>query len=96
MDVFSLVFNAMHTFPKNEDIQRHGCKALHKLFEKGIYILYILEKRVCWEGTANVYVTAINEFLHPKFHFVYYICSSNELAQNRFFKQYHKFSKLVQ
>ncbi|KAK2514139.1 hypothetical protein Q9233_015113 [Columba guinea] len=34
VDVFSLVFNAMHTFPKNEDIQRHGCKALHKLFEK--------------------------------------------------------------
>ncbi|NXO52619.1 LRRK2 kinase, partial [Aramus guarauna] len=34
VDVFSLVFNAMHTFPKNEEIQQHGCKALHKLFEK--------------------------------------------------------------
>ncbi|XP_065496601.1 leucine-rich repeat serine/threonine-protein kinase 2 [Caloenas nicobarica] len=34
VDVFSLVFNAMHTFPKNEEIQEHGCKALHKLFEK--------------------------------------------------------------
>uniref|UniRef100_A0A8C3QHL6 non-specific serine/threonine protein kinase n=1 Tax=Cyanoderma ruficeps TaxID=181631 RepID=A0A8C3QHL6_9PASS len=34
VDVFSLVFHAMHTFPKNEDIQQHGCKALHKLFEK--------------------------------------------------------------
>ncbi|XP_027745929.1 leucine-rich repeat serine/threonine-protein kinase 2 [Empidonax traillii] len=34
VDVFSLVFNAMHTFPKNEEVQQHGCKALHKLFEK--------------------------------------------------------------
>ncbi|XP_072182734.1 leucine-rich repeat serine/threonine-protein kinase 2 isoform X3 [Excalfactoria chinensis] len=34
VDVFSLVFNAMHTFPKNEEIQQHGCKALYKLFEK--------------------------------------------------------------
>uniref|UniRef100_A0A8C4KK52 non-specific serine/threonine protein kinase n=1 Tax=Dromaius novaehollandiae TaxID=8790 RepID=A0A8C4KK52_DRONO len=34
VDVFSLVFNAMQTFPKNEEIQRHACKALHKLFEK--------------------------------------------------------------
>ncbi|KFV14589.1 Leucine-rich repeat serine/threonine-protein kinase 2, partial [Tauraco erythrolophus] len=34
VDVFSLVFNAMHTFPKNEEIQQHGCKALHRLFEK--------------------------------------------------------------
>ncbi|XP_030816227.1 leucine-rich repeat serine/threonine-protein kinase 2 isoform X3 [Camarhynchus parvulus] len=34
VDVFSLVFNAMHTFPKNEEIQQHGCKVLHKLFEK--------------------------------------------------------------
>ncbi|NXC70111.1 LRRK2 kinase, partial [Anhinga anhinga] len=34
VDVFSLVFNAMHTFPKNEEIQQHGCKALHKLFQK--------------------------------------------------------------
>uniref|UniRef100_A0A8C5X2F0 non-specific serine/threonine protein kinase n=1 Tax=Malurus cyaneus samueli TaxID=2593467 RepID=A0A8C5X2F0_9PASS len=34
VDVFSLVFNAMHTFPKNEEIQQHGCKALHQLFEK--------------------------------------------------------------
>ncbi|XP_075575896.1 leucine-rich repeat serine/threonine-protein kinase 2 [Pelecanus crispus] len=34
VDVFSLVFSAMHTFPKNEEIQQHGCKALHKLFEK--------------------------------------------------------------
>uniref|UniRef100_A0A803VB99 Leucine rich repeat kinase 2 n=1 Tax=Ficedula albicollis TaxID=59894 RepID=A0A803VB99_FICAL len=34
VDVFSLIFNAMHTFPKNEEIQQHGCKALHKLFEK--------------------------------------------------------------
>ncbi|NWU95545.1 LRRK2 kinase, partial [Upupa epops] len=34
VDVFSLVFNAMHSFPKNEEIQQHGCKALHKLFEK--------------------------------------------------------------
>ncbi|NXL00767.1 LRRK2 kinase, partial [Mesembrinibis cayennensis] len=34
VDVFSLVFNAMDTFPKNEEIQQHGCKALHKLFEK--------------------------------------------------------------
>lgn len=32
--MFSLVFNAMHTFPKNEEIQQHGCKVLHKLFEK--------------------------------------------------------------
>ncbi|XP_035176852.1 leucine-rich repeat serine/threonine-protein kinase 2 [Oxyura jamaicensis] len=34
VDVFSLIFNAMHTFPKNEEIQQHGCKALYKLFEK--------------------------------------------------------------
>ncbi|XP_040557181.1 leucine-rich repeat serine/threonine-protein kinase 2 isoform X2 [Gallus gallus] len=34
VDVFSLVFNAMHTFPKNEEIQQHGCRALYKLFEK--------------------------------------------------------------
>ncbi|XP_052537067.1 leucine-rich repeat serine/threonine-protein kinase 2 isoform X1 [Tympanuchus pallidicinctus] len=34
VDVFSLVFNAMHTFPKNEEIQQHGCTALCKLFEK--------------------------------------------------------------
>ncbi|KAM6417413.1 leucine-rich repeat serine/threonine-protein kinase 2 [Pluvialis apricaria] len=34
VDVFSLVFNAMHAFPKSEEIQQHGCKALHKLFEK--------------------------------------------------------------
>uniref|UniRef100_A0A8C4XLR4 Leucine rich repeat kinase 2 n=1 Tax=Falco tinnunculus TaxID=100819 RepID=A0A8C4XLR4_FALTI len=34
VDVFSLVFNAMHSFPKNEEIQQHGCKVLHKLFEK--------------------------------------------------------------
>ncbi|XP_062438422.1 leucine-rich repeat serine/threonine-protein kinase 2 isoform X2 [Rhea pennata] len=34
VDVFSLVFHAMQTFPKNEEIQQHGCKALHKLFEK--------------------------------------------------------------
>ncbi|RMC10325.1 hypothetical protein DUI87_13127 [Hirundo rustica rustica] len=34
VDVFSLVFHAMHTFPKNEEIQQYGCKALHKLFEK--------------------------------------------------------------
>ncbi|NXK72194.1 LRRK2 kinase, partial [Amazona guildingii] len=34
VDVFSLIFSAMHTFPKDEEIQQHGCKALHKLFEK--------------------------------------------------------------
>ncbi|NXJ12867.1 LRRK2 kinase, partial [Odontophorus gujanensis] len=34
VDVFSLVFNAMHTFPKNEEIQQHGCRTLYKLFEK--------------------------------------------------------------
>uniref|UniRef100_A0A669PEU4 non-specific serine/threonine protein kinase n=1 Tax=Phasianus colchicus TaxID=9054 RepID=A0A669PEU4_PHACC len=34
VDVFSLVFNAMHTFPKNEEIQQYGCRALCKLFEK--------------------------------------------------------------
>ncbi|KAI6079098.1 Leucine-rich repeat serine/threonine-protein kinase 2 [Aix galericulata] len=34
VDVFSLIFNAMHIFPKNEEIQQHGCKALYKLFEK--------------------------------------------------------------
>ncbi|OXB60529.1 hypothetical protein ASZ78_007432 [Callipepla squamata] len=34
VDVFSLIFNAMHTFPKNEEIQQHGCRALYKLFEK--------------------------------------------------------------
>ncbi|XP_047924504.2 leucine-rich repeat serine/threonine-protein kinase 2 isoform X1 [Anser cygnoides] len=34
VDVFSLIFNAMHTFPKNEEIQQYGCRALYKLFEK--------------------------------------------------------------
>ncbi|XP_067420530.1 leucine-rich repeat serine/threonine-protein kinase 2 [Emydura macquarii macquarii] len=34
MDVFLLVFNAMQTFPNNEEIQQYGCKTLHMLFEK--------------------------------------------------------------
>uniref|UniRef100_A0A674J0C0 non-specific serine/threonine protein kinase n=1 Tax=Terrapene triunguis TaxID=2587831 RepID=A0A674J0C0_9SAUR len=33
-DVFLLVFDAMQTFPNNEEIQQYGCKTLHMLFEK--------------------------------------------------------------
>ncbi|XP_014461960.3 leucine-rich repeat serine/threonine-protein kinase 2 isoform X1 [Alligator mississippiensis] len=33
-DVFLLVLDAMNIFPKNEEIQQYGCKALHRLFEK--------------------------------------------------------------
>ncbi|XP_038621187.1 leucine-rich repeat serine/threonine-protein kinase 2 [Tachyglossus aculeatus] len=33
-DVFLLIFDAMHTFPSNEEVQRFGCKALHVLFER--------------------------------------------------------------
>ncbi|XP_032659878.1 leucine-rich repeat serine/threonine-protein kinase 2 [Chelonoidis abingdonii] len=33
-DVFLLVFDAMQTFPNNEEIQQYGCKTLHVLFEK--------------------------------------------------------------
>ncbi|KAM9169265.1 leucine-rich repeat serine/threonine-protein kinase 2 [Pangshura tecta] len=33
-DVFFLVFDAMQTFPNNEEIQQYGCKTLHMLFEK--------------------------------------------------------------
>ncbi|XP_074050932.1 leucine-rich repeat serine/threonine-protein kinase 2 isoform X2 [Macrotis lagotis] len=33
-DVFTLIFDAMHTFTTNEEIQKFGCKILHVLFEK--------------------------------------------------------------
>ncbi|XP_075783504.1 leucine-rich repeat serine/threonine-protein kinase 2 isoform X2 [Pelodiscus sinensis] len=33
-DVFLLVFDALRTFPNNEEIQLYGCKILHMLFEK--------------------------------------------------------------
>ncbi|XP_068955563.1 leucine-rich repeat serine/threonine-protein kinase 2 isoform X1 [Petaurus breviceps papuanus] len=33
-DVFTLIFDAMHTFTANEEIQKFGCKILHVLFEK--------------------------------------------------------------
>ncbi|XP_044535041.1 leucine-rich repeat serine/threonine-protein kinase 2 [Gracilinanus agilis] len=33
-DVFTLIFDAMHTFTANEEIQKFGCKVLHVLFEK--------------------------------------------------------------
>ncbi|KAM8978540.1 leucine-rich repeat serine/threonine-protein kinase 2 isoform X1 [Sarcophilus harrisii] len=33
-DVFTLIFDAMHTFITNEEIQKFGCKILHVLFQK--------------------------------------------------------------
>ncbi|XP_072510416.1 leucine-rich repeat serine/threonine-protein kinase 2 isoform X2 [Notamacropus eugenii] len=33
-DVFTLIFDAMHTFSANEEIPKFGCKILHVLFEK--------------------------------------------------------------
>lgn len=35
-DIFMLIFDAMHSFPANDEIQKLGCKALHVLFERGI------------------------------------------------------------
>nr|XP_005314562.1 leucine-rich repeat serine/threonine-protein kinase 2-like [Chrysemys picta bellii] len=50
-DVFLLVFDAMQTFPNNEEIQQYGCKTLHMLFEKGIYILQFIKMKllIIWE-----------------------------------------------
>uniref|UniRef100_A0A7N9D1H1 Leucine-rich repeat serine/threonine-protein kinase 2 n=1 Tax=Macaca fascicularis TaxID=9541 RepID=A0A7N9D1H1_MACFA len=33
-DIFMLIFDAMHSFPANDEIQKLGCKALHVLFER--------------------------------------------------------------
>ncbi|XP_040834818.1 leucine-rich repeat serine/threonine-protein kinase 2 isoform X1 [Ochotona curzoniae] len=33
-DIFLLIFDAMRTFPANDEIQKLGCKALHVLFER--------------------------------------------------------------
>ncbi|XP_006888261.1 PREDICTED: leucine-rich repeat serine/threonine-protein kinase 2 [Elephantulus edwardii] len=33
-DIFLLVFDAMHKFPANDEVQKLGCKALHVLFER--------------------------------------------------------------
>ncbi|XP_043824510.1 leucine-rich repeat serine/threonine-protein kinase 2 isoform X2 [Dromiciops gliroides] len=33
-DVFTLIFDAMHTFTTNEEVQKFGCKILHVLFAK--------------------------------------------------------------
>ncbi|XP_054383099.1 leucine-rich repeat serine/threonine-protein kinase 2 isoform X3 [Pongo abelii] len=33
-DIFLLIFDAMHSFPANDEVQKLGCKALHVLFER--------------------------------------------------------------
>ncbi|XP_032104226.1 leucine-rich repeat serine/threonine-protein kinase 2 isoform X1 [Sapajus apella] len=33
-DIFLLIFDAMHSFPTNDEVQKLGCKALHVLFER--------------------------------------------------------------
>ncbi|XP_016874275.1 leucine-rich repeat serine/threonine-protein kinase 2 isoform X8 [Homo sapiens] len=33
-DIFMLIFDAMHSFPANDEVQKLGCKALHVLFER--------------------------------------------------------------
>ncbi|XP_058511638.1 leucine-rich repeat serine/threonine-protein kinase 2 isoform X2 [Ochotona princeps] len=33
-DIFLLIFDAMRTFPANDEVQKLGCKALHVLFER--------------------------------------------------------------
>ncbi|XP_025257791.1 leucine-rich repeat serine/threonine-protein kinase 2 isoform X2 [Theropithecus gelada] len=33
-DIFMLIFDAMHSFPASDEIQKLGCKALHVLFER--------------------------------------------------------------
>uniref|UniRef100_A0A2K5YIT6 Leucine-rich repeat serine/threonine-protein kinase 2 n=1 Tax=Mandrillus leucophaeus TaxID=9568 RepID=A0A2K5YIT6_MANLE len=33
-DIFMLIFDAMHSFTANDEIQKLGCKALHVLFER--------------------------------------------------------------
>ncbi|XP_068786872.1 leucine-rich repeat serine/threonine-protein kinase 2 isoform X6 [Struthio camelus] len=59
VDVFSLVFNAMQTFPKNEEIQQHGCKALHQLFEKASNVEVLMSGNVrCY----NVVVEMMKSF----------------------------------
>uniref|UniRef100_A0A8I3WGE9 Leucine-rich repeat serine/threonine-protein kinase 2 n=1 Tax=Callithrix jacchus TaxID=9483 RepID=A0A8I3WGE9_CALJA len=33
-DIFLLIFDALHSFPTNDEVQKLGCKALHVLFER--------------------------------------------------------------
>lgn len=33
-DIFLLIFDAMHTYSANDEVQKLGCKALHVLFER--------------------------------------------------------------
>lgn len=35
-DIFLLIFDAMHRYSANDEVQKLGCKALHVLFERGI------------------------------------------------------------
>lgn len=84
----------MHTFPKNEEIQQHGCRALYKLFEKGICILCVIKLGKClgWDGTADTYLTEKKkEFLHFRLSLLNVFF---ERAQNRFSRHYHKTSEL--
>ncbi|KAL4839741.1 hypothetical protein H8958_008187 [Nasalis larvatus] len=58
-DIFMLIFDAMHSFPANDEVQKLGCKALHVLFERGNNVEVLMSGNVrCY----NIVVEAMKAF----------------------------------